>query len=166
MSKSNKQRSDYWEEKVNDYKKSEIKISQSKWCKENNLSFKKFNYWYCKFKKNDKENEVTDSNCKKNDKQNDESGSSCSKKAKENTSKNSNSSQKQVSVNNRKKWIPIIIEDIDTNTYQDKDKNISSYEDKNKIGIIINMGKAKIEMLKGFDNQSLLEVLKVVNLLC
>lgn len=137
---SNTEKTKYWEEKVNEYKKRGSRISQSKWCKENNLSLRRFNYWYCKFKKIDKENEENGSNCSKIDKENKENGSNCSKK--------------DTDVNNQTKWIPMRIEEKD------------EYENKDKIGIIINIGKVKIEINKGFDGQSLFEVLKVVNLLC
>lgn len=126
MSKSNTKKAKYWEEKVNEYKKRGSRISQSKWCKENNLSLRRFNYWYCKLKKIDKENK--------------ENGSNCSKK--------------DTDINNQTKWISMRIEEKD------------EYENKDKIGIIINIGKVKIEINKGFDGQSLFEVLKVVNLLC
>ncbi len=56
MSKSSEKKANYWVEKVNEYKKRGSRISQSKWCKEKNLSLRRFNYWYCKFKKIYKEN--------------------------------------------------------------------------------------------------------------
>jgi hypothetical protein len=92
MTKSNTKQTKYWEEKVNEYKKSGIGISQSKWCKENNLSLRSFNYWYCKFKKIDKENKENDANCSKKDEDED----------------------------NQTKWIPIIIQEKDEDENKNK----------------------------------------------
>lgn len=126
MAREDTEKRKYWEEKINEYKKNGKGKSQNKWCKENKISSRSFNYWYCKFK-------IV------------EDGKG------ENKTKGNDSEEEE---KNQTKWISVKVEKDD------------DAKDRNESGIVINIGKTKIEVNKGFDRESLIDILKVVNLLC
>ena len=122
MSGKNANKKIYWKAKINEYNKTGVGKSKNKWCRENNINPKKFNYWCCKLKK-----------------------SEVGKLQYNNKEEQPNST----------KWIPISI-------MQEKDE----LKETNENRIIINIGKARIEVNKGFDSKCLIDVVRVVNLLC